>query len=87
MTDLARSTLLRYGGAALAVLLATAARLALDPILGDLFPFATLFLAVLVVAGYGGLGPALLATGLGAAASARFLLPPRESLAVKALSK
>ena len=83
MTDPARSTLLRYGGAALAVLLATAARLALDPILGDLFPFATLFLAVLVVAGYAGRGPALLATGLGAAASARFLLPPRDGLAVQ----
>ena len=83
MNDPVRSTLLRYGGAALAVLLATAARLALDPILGDLFPFATLFLAVLVVAGYAGRGPALLATGLGAAAAARFLLPPRDSLAVR----
>jgi hypothetical protein len=77
MTDTSRSTLLRYGGAGFAVLLATAARLALDPVLGDLFPFATLFFAVLLVAGYGGRGPALLATGLGAAVSARLLLPPR----------
>ncbi|QDV36879.1 Sensor protein FixL [Tautonia plasticadhaerens] len=78
-----RPTTLRYGGAALAVLIATIARLVLDPALGDLFPFATLFIAVLVVARYGGRGPALLATALGALASARFLLPPRDRLAVR----
>jgi PAS domain S-box-containing protein len=74
---------LRYVLAAAAVLLATVARLALDPLLGESFPFATLFLAILIVAGLGGRGPALLATGLGALASARFLLPPREDLAVR----
>src|SRR4051794_4513178 len=79
MTDTSRTPVLRYVVAASAVLRATAARLALDPVLGDLFPFATLFFAVLVVAGYGGRGPALLATGLGAVVSARFLLPPRNS--------
>ncbi len=68
---------LRYVLAVAAVVLATAARLALDTLLGESFPFATLFLAILVVAGLGGRGPALLATGLGALASARFLLPPR----------
>ena len=52
-----RNNVLRYGTAALGVALATAARLALDPILGDLFPFATLFFAVLVVAGYAGRRP------------------------------
>ncbi len=83
MTVTARSTLLRYGGAALAVLLATGARLALDPILGDQLPFATLYFAVLIAAGYGGRGPALLATTLGALASARFLLAPRDGLAVR----
>jgi hypothetical protein len=49
-----------------AVILATAARLSLDPILGDHFPFAILFMAVLIVAGAGGRGPALLAICLGA---------------------
>ena len=81
-TRIARS-LLRYGGAIVAIILATTTRLALDPVLDDLFPFATLFLSVLVVAGYGGRGPALLATGLGAVASARFLLPPRDGLRVQ----
>ena len=69
MQNSSRSALLRYGGAVVAVFLATLARLALDPALGDLFPFATMFLAVLIVAGYAGRGPALLTTGLGAVAS------------------
>ena len=83
MYRLPRTDVLRYGSAVIGVALATAARLALDPLLGDLFPFATLFLAVLVVAGYGGRGPALLAIGLGALASARFLLPPRVDFTVQ----
>ena len=78
-----RTDVLRYGSAVIVVVLATVARLALDPLLGDLFPFATLFFAVLIVAGYGGRGPALMATLLGAIASARFLLPPRDGLAVQ----
>src|SRR4051812_20186836 len=83
MPSLARSSLVRYGIAPIAVILATTSRLVLDPVLGHLFPFAPLSLAILVVAGYAGRGPALLATGLGAATSARFLLPPREGLAVE----
>ena len=75
--------LLRYGAAATVVISAVFVRLALDPVLGDLFPFATLFFAVLIVAGYGGRGPALLATGLGALASARILLPPRDGFALQ----
>ena len=55
--------------------LATAARLALNPLLGDLFPFAMLFLAVLASAWFGGRGPALAATVLGAASAAFLLLP------------
>ena len=82
MNRLRHANVVRYGSAAIVVLLATIARLALDPVLGDLFPFATLFFAVLIVAGYAGRGPALLATVLGAVASARFLLPPRDSFAV-----
>jgi len=82
MQSPSRAALLRHGGALAAVILATAARLALDPVLGDLFPLATLFLAVLVVAWYAGGGPALLATVLGAFVAARVLLPPRDSFAV-----
>lgn len=75
--------LLRSGSAVLAVVVATATRRALDPLLGDLSPFATLFFGPLLVAGYAGRGPALLATGIGAVAPARFLLPPRDGLAVE----
>jgi PAS domain S-box-containing protein len=83
MPDLSRSALGRYGVACAGVALATAVRHALDPVLGDLFPFATLFYAVLVIAWYGGSGPALLATALGAVLSVRFLLPPRGEFALE----
>src|SRR5262249_53956822 len=74
---------LRYGTAALAVAMATIVRLALDPVLGDRFPFATLFFAVLVAAGAGGRGPGLFATVLGALAATTFLLTPRGVFAVE----
>ncbi|HET9253170.1 MAG TPA: ATP-binding protein [Candidatus Eisenbacteria bacterium] len=64
-----------YVVAVLAVVLATAVRLALNPLLGTEFPFATLFLAVLFSAWYGGRGPALTATILGAMAAAILILP------------
>ena len=85
MPGLSRTAVLRYLSATGAVLLATAARLALDPVLGDLYPFITLFPAVMVVAAYAGRGPALVATGLGAIASAQFLLRPRGSLVILSL--
>jgi PAS domain S-box-containing protein len=72
--------------AAAAVLAAMLCRMALDPVLGDQFPFITLLVAVFVVAVYAGRVPALLAVGLGAAASARFLLQPRDSIMVYAFS-
>src|SRR5689334_20432941 len=76
MTDTARSPLGRYGGAALAILVATAARLALHPALGNRQPFFTVVLAVILMAWYGGLGPSLTALGLGAISGACFLLAP-----------
>jgi K+-sensing histidine kinase KdpD len=77
-----RSPLLRYTVALAAVIIATLARRLLDPWLGELFPFAVLFFAVLAVAWYGGFGPAIAASLLGAIASAAFLLPPRGTAAV-----
>jgi PAS domain S-box-containing protein len=77
-----RSPLVRYTVAVAAVIIATLIRRLLDPWLGDLFPFAVLFFAVLAVAWYGGFGPAIAASFLGAIASAAFLLPPRGTLAV-----
>ena len=60
-----RSFLLRYGCAAVSIALATGVRMLLDPVLGGQIPFATVLLAVLVTAWYGGLRPALVAVFLG----------------------
>lgn len=72
----------RYLLAILCVLLAIGLRLALIPLLGDLFPFATLFFGILVSAWYGGFGPAVAATLLGGILASRYLLRPFDSLAV-----
>src|SRR6478672_7439475 len=77
MQKLNSSVLLHYVVASACIFVALGARLLLDPFLGDAFPFATFFFAVLFVAWQAGFGPALFATLLGALVSARFLLPPR----------
>lgn len=66
---------IHYAMAVVAVAIAVAVRLLLSPVLGNHLPFALLFLAILVVAGYGGFGPALVATALGAVVSVVLLLP------------
>src|ERR1700733_13122740 len=71
------SLAVRYSCAPVAIALAIWIRLLLDPVIGDQIPYATLFLAVLVVAAYSGLGPALVAIVLGAFSVAYFVLPPR----------
>jgi PAS domain S-box-containing protein len=78
-----RPFLLRYGYAALGIAFALWVRLLLDPELGNQFPFATLFLAVLLTARYGGFGPALVAVVVGALAADYFLIPPRGSFSVE----
>ncbi|GAC1469088.1 MAG: hypothetical protein NVSMB9_12490 [Isosphaeraceae bacterium] len=80
MIRLSGLTLIRYGGAVLAVALATGTRMALAPILGNTFPFALLLLAVLGIAASAGRGPALVATALGALVLARDLGPLGASL-------
>jgi PAS domain S-box-containing protein len=82
MRKLPIAGLKRYSAATAYVALATALRLLLNPLIGDQFPFATLFFAVAASAWYGGFGPAVAAALLGAAASALFFLPPLASLAV-----
>jgi PAS domain S-box-containing protein len=77
-----QSVAVRYGFAIVIIVVATGARLALDPILGQGFPFFTLFLATLLAAFYGGLGPGLTAMVLGAVLGTRFLVPPRDSFAI-----
>ncbi len=73
----------RYGVALAGVVLAIVLRQALNPFLGTLFPFATVFFSVLFAAWIGGLGPALVATVLGAVGSAIFLLPPEGELTIE----
>jgi len=65
-----------------AVTVAVVARLLLEPLLADRFPFITLFLAVGFAAWYGGKGPGLLALVAGAVAAAFFLFQPRYSFAI-----
>ena len=64
----------------LSIAVAVGLRRLLDPWLGDAYPFATVFFAILLTAWLGGLKPALVAVILGGAASDYFLLPPRGSL-------
>jgi PAS domain S-box-containing protein len=61
MQSVRKRLILRYGIACLSVAAATAIRLALDPLLGDRFPYLAVFLALVVTALYGGVGPSLLA--------------------------
>jgi signal transduction histidine kinase len=69
--------LLRYGLAIASVIVATAVRWLLDPLVGDRIPFLTHFVALVYVAWYGGAGPSLLALVLTWFALALFILPPR----------
>src|SRR4051794_19945506 len=63
-----RGTLLRYGSAILAIVLATVIRLVLDPITGGRHPVGVFFLAIVFAAWYGGFGPSLVALALSLAA-------------------
>src|SRR5215208_1387462 len=67
---------LRYGVAALAVGVVLALKLLLDPWITAESPFLLLAGAVVVSAWFGGLGPGLLATFLGALCANYFFLPP-----------
>src|SRR6185369_13934648 len=71
-----------YAVAALAVAVAIGGRLFLDPVVGEQFPFATLFVAVTATALFCGFGPALFSVAFGTMAAAYFLLPPRGSFRV-----
>jgi len=65
----------RYGLAIASVLLAAAARWALHPLLGQRQPFATFYIALIVSAWFGGLGPSLVALALGAVSALAFFTP------------
>jgi PAS domain S-box-containing protein len=79
-----RSSLFRYGISAIAILLAFAVRMLLDPYLGDYYPIVTFLVPVILIAWYGGLGPSIVAI-IGALMLARyFFLAPRHSIGVEA---
>jgi PAS domain S-box-containing protein len=78
----ARDAAVRYAIALAAAGVAVGLRGLLNPVLGTKYPYAIPFLAVLVAARFGGLGPALLATAAGAVATVAFLLPPRGTFAL-----
>jgi PAS domain S-box-containing protein len=73
--------LLRYGSALAGVFLAALARAWLRPLLGDLYPFPTFFVASMVTAWYAGFWPALLSLGLGCLAATYFFVPPTSAWA------
>jgi len=72
MSAHAKSHVSGYGCAVVSIALAIGTRRLLDPVLGT---EATLFLAVVVTAWYGGVGPALAAVALGFVWSSFFLIP------------
>ncbi|MGC4096526.1 MAG: DUF4118 domain-containing protein [Nitrospira sp.] len=69
------SWIVRYGIAVLVVVLATVLRIPLRPIIPTGFPF-TFFLAVMVAAWRGGLGPGLVASVLSTLAADLLLIEP-----------
>jgi signal transduction histidine kinase/ActR/RegA family two-component response regulator len=73
-----------YAVAVVSVALATALRLALDPVLGpELAPYPTLFAGIVIAAWYGGRGPGLLAVVIAGVTALFFLMPPRGAFALQ----
>lgn len=68
--------IVRYGFAVLMVACATIVRIVLKPIIPTGFPFLTFFLAVILAAWRGGLGPGLLASVLSTLAADLLLIEP-----------
>jgi PAS domain S-box-containing protein len=69
-----------YAAAVASIGIATWIRELADPLLGERVPFLTYFLAVVFLAWYAGLGPALFSTALGSLAALYFFIPPSNSL-------
>lgn len=75
-----RKVLLRYGAAVAIVLAAAALRLALQPVMGVAPPYITFYLAVAAASAFGGFGPGIFATVLGALLGVGIAVLPIESL-------
>ena len=76
------SWIVRYGGALIAVALATVIRLLLNPMLGSSLPFTTYFVAAVLVAVLSGLGPALMTVAFGAVLGPYLFIPPEQRLRI-----
>ena len=87
MHDQRRTQLIAYGVAVFATGLLLVIRLALVPWLGYHAELMTFFLAVIISAYLGGVGPGLLATALGVATGRYFFMEPRYSLAIHELGR
>jgi PAS domain S-box-containing protein len=79
-----RHPVLHYAAAASITALAVALRVLLEPVWGATAPFVLLFLAVMLSAWLGGLGPGLLAIALATAAADYFWLEPYRAFAIEA---
>src|SRR4028118_178631 len=79
-----RPVLLRYSVAAFAVAVALLIKLLLEPLIVQETPFLLVFVAILLSAWYGGLGPGLAATAGAALIIDYFFLPPLYSFTVTA---
>src|SRR5262245_58665690 len=69
--------------AVIAVLVAWAARVLLDPVFGERVPLITFFPALFVVAWWGGFRPTLVATLLSVPILIYFIIPPRYSFQIE----
>lgn len=69
----------RYGVAVAVTLMATALRIALNPLWGQGFPMVFFFPATLFVALLGGIGPGLVSVAIGTTAAAIFVVPISDS--------
>jgi PAS domain S-box-containing protein len=81
-----RRTLTEYGLAVGVTLLALLARFALDPFLGDHYPFVMFWVAVAVTTWFGGLGASLMSIVLGGLAADWFFVTPRHSLVLEGVA-
>src|SRR5262245_30092521 len=71
-----RNRLAPYGAALLLCVAAGLAQYSMQSVVGGRFPLAVLWVAVMVVALLGGVGPTLLATAVTAAIASVFMLQP-----------
>jgi PAS domain S-box-containing protein len=82
MPKKSQSKLFRYGGAVAIVVLATAVRMVLDPVLGDKRPLVTFLFAIMFSAWAFGSGPTLLSLVLSLSSAMYFFFSPRNSFAI-----